>query len=85
MFALGLQTRHVKMEALRWPQLLAVPPGSFFQLAAFLASEEVHTCLNHAFSQYSTLLESFEKLIPDASLSDLQSEFWREKNIKEAR
>ncbi|CAM9714409.1 unnamed protein product [Scytosiphon promiscuus] len=39
--ALGLQTRHLRMEALRWPQLLAVPPGSFFQLAAFLASEEV--------------------------------------------
>lgn len=39
--ALGLRRRHLKMEALRWPQLLAVPPGSFFQLAAFLASEEV--------------------------------------------
>lgn len=39
--ALGLQTRHLKLETLRWPQLLAVPPGSFFQLAAFLASEEV--------------------------------------------
>ncbi|CBJ32380.1 conserved unknown protein [Ectocarpus siliculosus] len=38
---LGLRRRHLKMEAMRWPQLLAVPPGSFFQLAAFLASEEV--------------------------------------------
>lgn len=39
--ALGLQTRHLRLEALRWPQLLAVPPANFFQLAAFLASEEV--------------------------------------------
>ncbi|CAM9230890.1 unnamed protein product [Ectocarpus sp. 12 AP-2014] len=38
---LGLRRRHLKMEAMRWPQLLVVPPGSFFQLAAFLASEEV--------------------------------------------
>lgn len=39
---LGIQTRQLRMEALRWPQLLTVPSGSYFQLAAFLASEEVN-------------------------------------------
>lgn len=44
------------METLRWPQLLAVPPGSFFQLAAFLASEEVTTAVNGWISYLPCLL-----------------------------
>lgn len=41
LMVLGLQPRHLRREGLRWPQLLAVPPANVFQLAAFLASEEV--------------------------------------------
>ncbi|CAM9885935.1 unnamed protein product [Chrysoparadoxa australica] len=38
---LGFKPKHLKAEVARWPQLLMQPASSFFQLSAWLSSDEV--------------------------------------------